>query len=63
MAAHVQPYFTQASTFSLLVLMVVLNFSNVVGLLGTGGLLASLALVIVSAVGGYLLGSLGGSNN
>jgi predicted Na+-dependent transporter len=66
LAAHVQPYFTQASTFSLLVLMVlmvVLNFSNVVGLLGTGGLLASLVLVIVSAVGGYLLGSLGGSNN
>lgn len=66
LAAHVQPYFTQASTFSLLVLMVlmvVLNFSNVVGLLGTGGLLSSLVLVIVSAVGGYLLGSLGGSNN
>jgi BASS family bile acid:Na+ symporter len=64
-AAAAQPFFTQASTFSLLtlmVLMVVLNFSNVVGLLGSGGLLASLTLVILSAAGGYLLGSLGGSN-
>ena len=64
-AAEVRPYFTQASNFSLLVLMVlmvVLNFNNVVGLLGSGGLLASLILVIVSLVGGYLLGALGGSN-
>ena len=64
-AASVLPYFTQASTFSLLalmVLMVVLNFSNVVGLLGSGGLLASLILVILSAAGGYLLGGLVGSN-
>ena len=63
-AAHGLPYFTQASNLSLLilmVLMVVLNFSNVVGLLGTGGLLASLILVILSAAGGYLLGSLGRS--
>ena len=64
-AAHFQPYFTQASTFSLLalmVLMVVLNLSNVVGLLGSGGLLASVMLVILSLAGGYLLGGLGGSN-
>lgn len=63
-AANLQPYFTQASTFSLIalmVLMVVLNFSNVVGLFGSGGLLASLILVVLSIVGGYLLGSLGGS--
>ena len=61
-AAHVQPYFTQASTFSLLalmVLMVVLNFSDVAGLLGSGGLLASLILVVLTAAGGYLLGRLG----
>jgi predicted Na+-dependent transporter len=54
--------FTQASNISLLflmVLMVVLNFSNVVGLFGSGGLLVSLILVIVSAAGAYLLGSLG----
>ena len=61
-AASVQPFFAQASNLSLLilmVLMVVLNFSDVVGLLGSGGLLASLILVILTVVGGYLLGSLG----
>ncbi|MFN2236868.1 MAG: bile acid:sodium symporter family protein, partial [Anaerolineales bacterium] len=31
----------------------------VVGLLGSGGLLASLILIILTTVGGYLLGSLG----
>ena len=64
-AAQFQPYFTQASSFSLLalmVLMVVLNFQKVINLLGSGGLLASLILVILSAGGGYLLGGLGGSN-
>jgi predicted Na+-dependent transporter len=64
-AANWQPYFTQASSFSLLalmVLMVVLNFQNVIDLLGSGGLLTSLILVIVSAAGAYLLGGLGGSN-
>lgn len=63
-AIQFQPYFTQASSFSLLalmVLMVVLNFSNVIGLLGSGGLLASLILVIGSIAGGYLLGTLSGS--
>jgi predicted Na+-dependent transporter len=61
-AAAALPHFAQASNLSLLillVLMVVLNFSNVVGLLGSGGLLASLILVILTTVGGYLLGSLG----
>jgi predicted Na+-dependent transporter len=60
-AASAQPLFAQASNISLLflmVLMVVLNFSDVVGLLGSGGLLASLILVILTVVGGYLLGSL-----
>ena len=42
-----------------MVLMVVLNFSNVFGLLGSGGLLASLFLVILTTAGGYLLGRLG----
>jgi len=62
MAESAQPHFAQASNLSLLiliVLMVVLNFSDVVGLLGSGGLLASLILVILTAVGGYLLGRLG----
>lgn len=57
-----QPLFAQASNLSLLflmVLMVVLNFSNVVGLIGSGGLLASLILVILTTAGGYLLGTLG----
>jgi bile acid:Na+ symporter, BASS family len=64
-AASALPYFAQASNLSLLilmVLMVVLNFNNVVGLLGSGGLLASLILVILTVVGGYLLGGLGGSD-
>ena len=64
-AASALPFFAQASNLSLLilmVLMVVLNFSNVVGLLGSGGLLASLILVILTVVGGYILGGLGGSH-
>ena len=61
-AASALPPFTQASNLSLLmllVLMVVLNFSDVVSLLGSGGLLASLILVILTVAGGYLLGRLG----
>jgi len=60
-AASAQPLFAQASNISLLflmVLMVVLNFSDVVGLLGSGGLLASLILVVLTVAGGYLLGAL-----
>lgn len=62
MAESAQPHFAQASNLSLLilmVLMVVLNFSNVIGLLGSGGLLSSLILVLLTTGGGYLLGSLG----
>ena len=61
-AASALPHFAQASNLSLLillVLMVVLNFSDVVGLLGSGGLLASLILVILTTAGGYVLGKLG----
>jgi predicted Na+-dependent transporter len=61
-AASAQPMFARASNLSLLfllVLMLVLNFNNVVGLLGSGGLLASLILVILTTAGGYLLGILG----
>ena len=57
-----QPLFTQASNISLLfllVLMIVLNFSDVVGLLGSGGLLASLLLVIICAAVAYFLGTFG----
>ena len=65
-AIGAQPFFTQASNLSLLillVLMVVLNFSNVINLLGSGGLLASLILVIISVGGGYLLGNFSGAGN
>jgi predicted Na+-dependent transporter len=61
-AASALPHFAQASNLSLLILMVlmiVLNFSDVVGLLGSGGLLASLILVALTTAGGYLLGRLG----
>lgn len=61
-AASALPHFAQASNLSLLILMVlmiVLNFSDVVGLLGSGGLLASLILVVLTTAGGYLLGKLG----
>jgi len=61
-AASAQPIFAQASNLSLLillVLMVVLNFSDVVSLLGSGGLLASLVLVVLTTAGGYLMGRLG----
>jgi BASS family bile acid:Na+ symporter len=61
-AASALPFFSQASNLSLmilLVLMIVLNFSDVVGLLGSGGLLASLILVILTTAGAYLLGNLG----
>jgi BASS family bile acid:Na+ symporter len=61
-AASALPHFAQASNLSLLflmVLMIVLNFSDVVGLLGSGGLLASLVLVVLTTAGGYLLGKLG----
>jgi len=63
-AATVQPYAAQASSISLLfliVLMLVLNWSNVVSLFGSNGLLASLILVVISLAGGYLLGGPGAS--
>jgi BASS family bile acid:Na+ symporter len=62
--ATAQPYAAQASSFSLLalmVLMVVLNWRNVVSLIGSGGLLASLTLIVIALVVGYLLGGKGAS--
>lgn len=64
-AETAQPYFAQASTFSLIlliVLMIVLNFSSIISLFGSGGLLASIILVIVALAAGYLLGGPGASN-
>lgn len=63
-ATTFQPYAAQASTISLLfliVLMLVLNWSNVVSLFGSGGLLASLILVVIALAGGYLFGGPGAS--
>ena len=61
-AASFHPYAAQASTISLLfllVLMLVLNWGNVVSLFGSRGLFASLILVVIALVVGYFLG---GSN-
>ncbi|KKG13933.1 hypothetical protein EO98_01200 [Methanosarcina sp. 2.H.T.1A.6] len=58
-AASVQPYAAQASNISLLfllVLMLVMNWSNVVSLFGSGGLIASILLVVIALAIGYLLG-------
>lgn len=62
LAESAQPHATQASTFSLLalmVLMVVLNWSDVIGLFGSGGLLAAAGLVVVSVLTGFVLGGPG----
>ena len=53
------PTFSRASSISLLfllVLMIVLNFSDVVSLFGSGGLLASLILVALTIGCAYVLG-------
>jgi len=58
-AAEWQPTLAKASTQALLVLMVVavgLNVSNVLDLIGTGGLLAMLLFVVGSLVIGFVLG-------
>lgn len=64
-AEYAQPYFAQASSFSLIlliVLMLVLNFSSIISLFGSGGLIASIILVIISLVVGYFLGGPGASS-
>ena len=58
-ATSAQPHFAQASSFSLLLLMVlmlVLNWNNVISLVGSGGLLASVILVVIAVAAGYFLG-------
>jgi BASS family bile acid:Na+ symporter len=61
--AHaLQPVMAQISTVSLallLVLMLALNFTNVLALFGTGAVAATLLFVTVSALAGYFLGGLG----
>jgi predicted Na+-dependent transporter len=61
-AAEWQPHAAQISNLSLvllLVLMLGLNIENVIGLFGSGALLATLILVAVAIGSGYLLGGPG----
>jgi predicted Na+-dependent transporter len=58
-AEGLQPVMAQTSTISLallLVLMLALNFSNVVALFGTGAIIATLLFIAISIAAGYLLG-------
>jgi predicted Na+-dependent transporter len=58
-AAEYQPVMSKASSLSLLVLLVVglgLNISNIIDLMGTGGLLALLLFIVGSLVIGLALG-------
>jgi len=58
-AAKIQPSFGQASNIAILVLTVlglVLNFKEMIGLVGSFGILAGIIFIIVSLVIGYLLG-------
>ena len=63
MAATLQPHMAQISNISLallLVLMLGLNISKVLGMIGSGAILAVLLLLIIALVAGYLLGGPGG---
>ena len=58
-AAHWQPVMAKISSLGLLVLLVVglgLNISNIIDLIGTGGILALLLFIIGSFLIGFLLG-------
>jgi BASS family bile acid:Na+ symporter len=58
-AESLQPHMSQASTVAIVLLLVsalVLNFSAIVGLIGTGAILAILIFLIVALVLGYVLG-------
>lgn len=58
-AVHYQPLMTKLSSLALLVLLVVglgLNVSNILNLIGTGGILALLLFVIGLFIIGFLLG-------
>jgi BASS family bile acid:Na+ symporter len=64
-AARVQPTFGQASNIALLVLTVlglVLNFQQMIGLVGSLGILAGILFIVLSLVVGFLLGMLGSSD-
>ncbi len=58
-AESLQPLMSQTSTVALVLLMVtglVLNFSSIVGVIGTGAILAILIFLVVALILGYLLG-------
>ena len=58
-AQTLQPVMAQISNISLallLVLMLVVNFRNVLALFGTGAILATLLFIAISVVAGYFLG-------
>ncbi|MEA3438940.1 MAG: bile acid:sodium symporter [Chloroflexota bacterium] len=58
-AAKIQPTFGQASNIAILVLTVlglVLNFKDMIGLVGSWGILAGIVFIVVAAVIGYFLG-------
>jgi BASS family bile acid:Na+ symporter len=58
-AATIQPTIGQASNIAILVLTVlglVLNFNEMIGLVGSFGILAGIIFIVVSLVIGYLLG-------
>lgn len=61
-AASLQPVMSQTSTISLIllsVLMLVLNFKNIISVIGTGAIIAIIIFVVVSFVLGYFLGGPG----
>jgi predicted Na+-dependent transporter len=58
-AGELQPVMAQVANISLallLVLMLAVNFSNVIALFGTGAIIATLLFVAISVVAGYFLG-------
>jgi BASS family bile acid:Na+ symporter len=58
-ADSLQPHMAQTSTVAIVLLMVtglILNFSSIVGAIGTGAILAILIFLIVALIIGYLLG-------
>jgi len=58
-AAHWQPVMNKISSLAILILLVVglgLNVSNILSLIGTGGILALLLFIVGSLVIGFLLG-------
>jgi BASS family bile acid:Na+ symporter len=58
-AANIQPTFGMASNIALLALVVlglVLNFNNMIALVGSFGILAGIIFILISLVIGYLLG-------